>query len=108
MKTVQPIGSFLTHTALVIWQGFLAFFRFTEEDVRILLSAYGYHAPEIDQFQDSRLDEGGKSAVTPQKVRRHSPLGPAHGQILLGVHPEVTSMTFSTASRKHLRRQRQV
>lgn len=57
MKTVWLLGSFLNHTAQVIGQGFLALFQFTEEDARILGSAYGFHAPEIERFQDSRPEE---------------------------------------------------
>src|ERR1700746_890919 len=108
MKTLRLLGSFLTHTARVIEQGLPAFFWFTEEDARILLSAYGFRTPEIDHFQDSRPDEDEESTASPRKARRDSPLASAYGQILLGVHPELTSVTFSTASRKHLRRQRQV
>jgi hypothetical protein len=108
MKTVRLLRSFLTHIARVMEQGFLAFFRFTEEDAIILASAYGYHPPKIDHLQDSPDNENEEDADTPRRVRRHSRLAPGSGQILLGVPPELASVSFSTASRKHLRRQREV
>ena len=57
MKTLRSFGSFLTRASRVIGQGFLAFFRFTEEDARILGSANGFHAPEIEHLRDKRSVE---------------------------------------------------
>jgi hypothetical protein len=104
MKTFRLLGTFLINTARVIGQGFVAFFMFTEEDVKILLSAYGYHTPEVDRFHDGRSHENEKSAATPRRMKHDSALGPGDEQILLGVHPELTSMTVSNAPREQVRR----
>ena len=98
MKTIRLLGSFLTHTARVIEQNLLALFRFTEEDARISLSAYGIHEAQTDHLKNTRPDEDEDNAATPQKVRRYSRLAPAHGPILLGVHPELASVGYNTAS----------
>src|SRR5215468_542901 len=61
MKTVRLLGSFLADAPRVIGEGFLAFFRFTEEDANILLSAHGFRAAEIERLDKSVSDEKGKN-----------------------------------------------
>jgi hypothetical protein len=103
---VRVLGLFLGGAIRGIGEGFLAFFRFTEEDARILLSAYGFHAAEIERLQEERSDEKGRKGI-PQRAA-HSPLlAPSYGPIPLGLHPELVGITFGTASRRHLYRPRQ-
>ena len=61
MKTVRLLGSFLAGPTRAIGEGFLAFFRFTEEDANILLSAHGFRAAEIERLDKSVSDEKGKN-----------------------------------------------
>jgi hypothetical protein len=61
MKTVRLLGSSLAGATRAIGEGFLAFFRFTEEDANILLSAHGFHAAEIERLEKSVSDEKGKN-----------------------------------------------
>jgi hypothetical protein len=86
-----------------IGEGLLAFFRFTEQDARILLSAYGFHAAEIEHLEKSGSDEKGKKAVAP-RAKRYPLLSPPYGPIPLGLHPEFVGIIFGNASRRHLHR----
>jgi hypothetical protein len=61
MKTVRLLGSFLAGATRAIGEGFVAFFRFTEEDANILLSAHGFHAAERERLEKSVSDEKGKN-----------------------------------------------
>jgi hypothetical protein len=61
MKTVRLLGSSLADAPRAIGEGFLAFFRFTEEDANILLSAHGFRAAEIERPDKSVSDEKGKN-----------------------------------------------
>ena len=105
MRTVRLLGSFLAGATRAIGEGFLAFFRFTEEDANILLSAYGFHAAEIERLEKRASDEKGKNAIPP-RPKRYPLLARSYGPIPLGLHPEFVSITFGTAPRKHLRRSR--
>jgi hypothetical protein len=89
----------------VTGESLVAFFRFIEEDARILLSAYGFHAAEIERLQENRSEEKGRNG-SPPRAARYPLLAPPYGPIPLGLHPELVSITFGTASRRHLYRPR--
>jgi hypothetical protein len=105
LNPVRVLGFFLGGAIRAAGEGFLAFFRFTEEDARILLSAYGFHAAEIERLQENRSDEKGKKGIHP-RVAHYPMLAPSYGPIPLGLHPEFVGIFFGTASRRHLYRPR--
>ena len=65
MKTVRILGSFLARIIGKTEDGLLAFLRFTEEDASILLSAYGFHAPEIERLEKSRCSDEAQDETPP-------------------------------------------
>src|ERR1700752_1237629 len=67
MKTVRLLGSFLAGPTRAIGEGFLAFFRFTEEDANILLSAHGFRAAEIERLDKSVSDVRSVRLVTSEQ-----------------------------------------
>jgi hypothetical protein len=70
-----------------IVQNLLAFFRFTEADALVLLSAYGVHALELDRLQDNHPNKPQKASENVgtlcQRDRTDEPPTP----IPIGVHP---------------------
>ena len=100
MKTVLLLASYLARVPRAMGEGLLAFFRFTEEDALVLLSAYGFHAAEIERLQKSGSDENGKNRI-PLSAKRYPLPAPSYGPIPLGLHFELVGIIFGTASRRH-------
>src|SRR6516164_6313897 len=71
MKTMRLLNSRLSIFVRGIVQNLLAFFRFTEADALVLLSAYGLHALELDRLQNSRTDEPPET--NPNSARASQP-----------------------------------
>jgi hypothetical protein len=46
----------------------IAFFRFTETDARILLSAHGLHGFEVDHLQNESADEQKEKAKPGERM----------------------------------------
>jgi hypothetical protein len=103
MKTVLLLASFLARVSRAMGESLVAFFRFTEEDALVLLSAYGFHAAEIERLQKSGSEENGKSRI-PLSVKRYPLPAPSYGPIPLGLHFEFVVIIFGTASKRHLHR----
>ena len=87
MKPMRLFNSCLLPSVRSIVQKFLAFFRFTEADASVLLSAYGLYELELDRRQNNHPNEpkeasGGMGALSHCK-RAAEPPPP----ILIGVHP---------------------
>ncbi|MBV8414348.1 MAG: hypothetical protein JO251_03970 [Verrucomicrobia bacterium] len=87
MKTMRLFNSCLLPFIRSIVQKFVAFFRFTEADASVLLSAYGLHGLELDRRQNNYPNEpkeasGGMEALSHCK-RAAEPPAP----ISIGVHP---------------------
>jgi hypothetical protein len=87
MKTMRLFNSCLLLSVRSIFQKFLAFFRFTEADASVLLSAYGLHELELDRRKNNHPNEpkessGGMEALSHCK-RAAEPPAP----IPVGVHP---------------------
>ena len=70
-----------------IVQNLLAFFRFTEADALVLLSAYGLHALELDRLQNSRTDEPPEANGNVRKLSQSERAGEPPAPIPVGVHP---------------------
>ena len=70
-----------------IVQNLLAFFRFTEADALVLLSAYGLHALELDRLQNSRTDEPQEANGNVRKLSQSERAGEPPAPIPIGVHP---------------------
>jgi hypothetical protein len=70
-----------------IVQNLLAFFRFTEADALVLLSAYGLHALELDRLQNSRTDEPPEANGNVRKLRQGERVGEPPAPIPIGLHP---------------------
>jgi len=86
MKTMRLLNCLLL-SVRTIFQKFLAFFRFTEADVSVLLSAYGLHELELNRRQNNHPNEpkesnGGLGTLSHCK-RAAEPPAP----IPIGVHP---------------------
>jgi hypothetical protein len=90
-----------------ILENFLALFRFTEADVRALLSGSGYafYMPEPDCLQDNRPCE---QKETRGKLRQVSypnqGISWPPGLTSIGVHPDFIRGNWTTASRKRAHR----
>ncbi|MBV8414229.1 MAG: hypothetical protein JO251_03360 [Verrucomicrobia bacterium] len=87
MKTMLLFNSCSLLSVRSIVQKFLAFFRFTEADAAVLLSAYGLHGLELDRQRNNHPNEpkeasGGMEALSHCK-RATEPPAP----IPIGVHP---------------------
>jgi hypothetical protein len=57
MNKTRPLNSFFLIAGRDIVKTLLGFFRFTAADACTLLSAYGFHALELDRLQNNRSNE---------------------------------------------------
>jgi len=84
---MRLLNSCLSLFVRSIVQNLLAFFRFTEADALVLLSAYGVHALDLDRLQDGHPNEpqkaSGNVGILCQRDRTGEPPAP----IPIGVHP---------------------
>jgi hypothetical protein len=85
-----------------IIQGFPEFFRFTEADASILLSAYGLHAFEIDHLEKDRPNDRKATSGSSAKLSQRQQKGPPHWPISIGVHPDFVLGDWKTAWRNHV------
>jgi hypothetical protein len=101
MKTARLLNAFFLNSVRDIVRNVLAFFRaFTEEDVCALLSAYGFHALEIARLQNDRLNEQKEASGNLVGLSSGKWKGQLPGPIPIGVHPDFTQGSWTTASRK--------
>ena len=87
MKTICLFKSRLLISVGSIVQKFLAFFRLTEADASVLLSAYGLHVLALDRLQNDHRNEpkkasGGMGELSHGKRSVEPPM-----PIPIGVHP---------------------
>ena len=95
MKTsTSRIGSFLRITRFLM-QSFLDFFRFTEADASVLLSAYGLQAFEIDRLSSRRAEQ--PEDASKQQINHPKPKRAPAAPMLIGVHPDFIMGNWKTA-----------
>jgi hypothetical protein len=99
MKTSGLHNSLFLIALRELVQDFLAFFRFTEADACVLLSAHGLHALEIDRLQDS-LNKQKETGGSLEKTSHRQRIGEPPRPIPIGVHPDFTWANWPTALRK--------
>ncbi len=75
MNKTRPLNSFFLIPGRAIVKTFLGFCRFTAADASTLLSAYGFHAFELDRLQNNRLN-GQKETDSSMQNRETNLPGP--------------------------------
>jgi hypothetical protein len=98
MKTTGLLNSFLLIAVREMVQDFLAFFRFTEADACVLLSAHGFYAVEVDRLQNSP-NEQKETGGSLGKANHRQRISELPVPIPIGVHPNFTPANWLTASR---------
>jgi hypothetical protein len=87
MKTMHQFKSCLLIFVRSIVQKFLAFFRFTEADASVLLSAYGFYVVESDRLQNNHLNEPKEGSEGMGELSHCQRAAEPPAPILIGVHP---------------------
>jgi hypothetical protein len=82
----------------ILMADFWAFFRFTETDARILLSAHGFGPVGIDDLESVCLAPPQPSSKS--QLSRLPRTNQAFGPISIGVHPHIISGDWTASSAK--------
>ena len=99
MKTARLLN-FLNSVRDIV-RNVLAFSRaWAEEEVPALLSAYGFHALEIARLQNGCLNEQKEASGNLVGLSCGKWKGQLPGPIPVGLHPDFTQGSWTTASRK--------
>ena len=104
MKTTRLLRVFSLISVRRIVQSFLAFFRFTEADACVLLSAHGLHRLEVDRLQNSRPNERNETNGSLRKLSHRKRTGQPPEPIPMGIHPDFIQGNWTTASKKRIHR----
>jgi hypothetical protein len=102
MKTTRLLSFCFLISVRRIVQSFLAFFRFSEADACVLLSAHGLHGLEVDRLQNSRPNERNETNGSLRKLGHRKRTGQPPQPISIGIHPDFIQGNWTTASKKRV------